>query len=309
LGFFGRGQMVSSFEEAAFSTPVGQVADLVESQFGIHIIQVTDARAAGLAPLEEVRNDIRRELSLRNAEDRIFNQAEQLRAGADSLENFSSAAETAGLPLEEFRATADDRLFDLAPSPEFREAIFDLPVGGVSQPVRMAKGMAILAVVKESPPGVAPLAEVRETVGTAILNDRLRKASIVAARKAVGDNQDLDKAAKSLGIEIQDSGDLIPGPVILAGTGGNTPELQTTMFGDEIATGSKGILEVPAGALIYEVTDRTPFDSVAFQAGKADLKAELLLQKRNVYLQTVLTKIMEGYEIQINQELIARQDS
>lgn len=44
LGWFTRGRMVPQFEETAFKTPVGQLAEPVLSQFGWHIIQVTDRR-------------------------------------------------------------------------------------------------------------------------------------------------------------------------------------------------------------------------------------------------------------------------
>lgn len=44
LGYFGRGQMVPQFEAVAFSLPVGEVSKPVWTQFGWHLIKVTDRR-------------------------------------------------------------------------------------------------------------------------------------------------------------------------------------------------------------------------------------------------------------------------
>lgn len=58
LGFFPRGQMVKAFEDAAFTMKPGAPSQLVESEFGFHIIRVTDHRTARTVPLAEVNDRI-----------------------------------------------------------------------------------------------------------------------------------------------------------------------------------------------------------------------------------------------------------
>lgn len=62
LGFFGRGEMVPEFEEAAFSLEVGEMSGVVESEHGYHIIKVTDKKEAKEYTLEEKREEIREQL-------------------------------------------------------------------------------------------------------------------------------------------------------------------------------------------------------------------------------------------------------
>ncbi len=54
---FGHGYMVKEFEEAAFSVPVGEISDVVETQYGYHILKIL-SREKESRPLDEVRSEI-----------------------------------------------------------------------------------------------------------------------------------------------------------------------------------------------------------------------------------------------------------
>ncbi len=58
LGYFGRGQMVKPFEDAAFSMEKGEISGIVQTQFGYHIIKLTDKKPAGMVPFEQVKGQI-----------------------------------------------------------------------------------------------------------------------------------------------------------------------------------------------------------------------------------------------------------
>lgn len=59
LGFFARDRMVKPFSDAAFGMKVGEISGIVESEFGYHIIKVTDTRPAGAVSFDEVKKQIR----------------------------------------------------------------------------------------------------------------------------------------------------------------------------------------------------------------------------------------------------------
>ncbi len=63
LGTFGRGQMVPEFEEAAFELEVGELSPVIETQFGYHILQVTERVPAQTQSYEEAQERIRQFLT------------------------------------------------------------------------------------------------------------------------------------------------------------------------------------------------------------------------------------------------------
>lgn len=62
LGFVSKGQLVPEFEQVAFALKIGQISSPVKTQFGYHIIQVLERKAAQPSTLDQVREQIRRKL-------------------------------------------------------------------------------------------------------------------------------------------------------------------------------------------------------------------------------------------------------
>ena len=100
VGFFAKGRMVPQFEQAAFGLKnKNDLSDVVESQFGYHIIQLLDRKPAGIRPFEEVKDELAKEVRATITQDARVAEAQRLQANgtpdAKAMEAFAKTYEAA----------------------------------------------------------------------------------------------------------------------------------------------------------------------------------------------------------------------
>jgi peptidyl-prolyl cis-trans isomerase C len=71
LGFFPRGQMVPPFDQTAFALKPGEISDVVTTEFGYHIIKLTEKKEGSLVPLEQVKPKVIEYLTTQKKQERV----------------------------------------------------------------------------------------------------------------------------------------------------------------------------------------------------------------------------------------------
>ena len=83
LGWFDRGRMVKPFEDAAFSLKPGEISDIVETQFGYHVIRVADHQDGRVIPFDEVQEMIGERIAAESRQENVDAYIKQLREEAE----------------------------------------------------------------------------------------------------------------------------------------------------------------------------------------------------------------------------------
>ena len=169
LGSFGRGAMVKAFEEAVFAMKPGEISNVVESEFGYHIIKLTGVTPGKVRSLDEARAEIEKEWTRREAQKKftesaegftntVYEQADSLKPAADKykLKLEKTAAFTRAAPPKEINhPKLLERLFsdDAVKSRRNVEAI------------EIAPGVMVSARVADyKPQAIRPFEEVQAAV-------------------------------------------------------------------------------------------------------------------------------------------------
>ena len=177
LGFFGPGAMVPEFEEVVFKAAVGEISDIVRTDFGLHIIEVTDIKPASLRPFDEVRDEIIDELRAQEVSRRMPVLAEQFaNAVYEQPDSLAPAAELLGLEVRstDWMSQGDAQLGG-HDHPRLIEALFDPETrasGENVEAVEVERGVMVSARVAEyEASSQLPFDEVREAIRTRLRAD------------------------------------------------------------------------------------------------------------------------------------------
>lgn len=82
LNFFAKERMVPEFSEAAYSMDIGEISDVVETQFGYHVIKVTEKKEGETVAFDEVKDNIANYLKQQKQQELVQNFAQDLRSKA-----------------------------------------------------------------------------------------------------------------------------------------------------------------------------------------------------------------------------------
>ena len=306
IGWITHGQTVKEFEDTAFNMAPGQVSGLVHTTYGIHIIKVFDKQTAHLQSFNDVQSAIH---------DTLMKQkmAAALEAYADQLETklkanpkqFASVAKQAGLevkqtPLFQYSQTVPD----FGSNDAFQNLSFQLRQDEVGQPITVPKGTAIIQVTQIVPAHTPKLVDVRARVEE---DYRAAQSQTLAHQKAqafaeAAKKGDFAKLAKAGGYDLQESKDFTQQDTVPnLGPGQGVPEAFTLQPGQ-----TSGVLTAEGNDVVIHVLTHTPPDESGFTAQQADIREQLLTQKRalayEIYRQNLKKELIASGQLKMNEQ-------
>ena len=177
LGIITRGFFGEAFEEAAFSLDQGEVSDIVETDSGLHLLKVTEMNVPSF---EEIRDELRDEAALAQAEDEFNERAQRLIDESFAADDLASVADSLGLTLQESDWISRDGANGVLSEPGVMDTAFASDVideGYNSEVIELdSQRRLVLRVAEHRQETTLPLDEVRQQVREAVVNEATQDA-------------------------------------------------------------------------------------------------------------------------------------
>ena len=281
LGWLVKGQTVKPFEDAAFALKPKEISGLVKTQFGYHIIQVLDHQQAHLQTLDEARAQLTDEVRKQRAGQMLQDLIDRAEA-ALKKEAPDAVAKELNLapPLQVDNLAPGQPVPTIGVNKDFDQSIASLQKGEVSSPVSVPPNRVVIAQVT----GVAPThpatleeseARIRQILEEQKSNQKEMDAAAELVAKTKTFNGDLEKAAKSMGLELK-----TPPPFdrssAVEGLGSSASLGQA--FAEPVGS-ILGPVPVPGGRVVAKVLAHIPADMSKLPAQTAGLRDELRRKK------------------------------
>ena len=306
LDYFARGRMVPEFETAAFALETGQVSDLVRTQYGFHIIKVTDKKPAVTRPLDEVRAQIEEQLKRQRADEQVTARAAELSGRIDDPSDLDAVAKESGLTIAEVEFGRDDPVPGLGVAPQIAATAFQLKQGEVRGPIVSARGPVFVALSGIREPYVPTLYRVKERVREDLIRARAVDLSRQQAAKiadALRGAANFAAAAKSQGLEAKET-QLVP-------RGSPLPDIGVNAEVDKVAFGlPAGAVSEPIGTsdatVIVRVEERDEVTADELRQGKEAFREQLVTERRGRFFTAYMANAKERMRIEVNDDVVRR---
>ena len=274
LGWFSKSTMVKPFSNAVFAaTREGLLGDVVETDFGFHIIKVTGAKSNKTFTVASVEEEFAPSDETRNE---IFRKADNFANGLEGVEPFRTKAAAEKLAIADGNnlGPAERRVGNLGDARSLVSWAFrDGSVGDVSDVTEVNGDYVIAVVTGETEDGYKPLdAELKETITPLVKKQSIGK---IIADKLRDKKDDLEALAKQFGNDaaVNTSSDLRLNSASLAAVGFD-PGAIGSAFAIEAGKRSQPIIaengvlvvEMIRKTIAPEVTDLTTYRNQLLQA-------------------------------------------
>ena len=305
LGFFGRGQMVAPFEEAAFALAPGELSGPVQTRYGWHLIKVEERLEESGGEKVHARHILLRYQPSRTTEDSLRSRAEvfQEQAAAEGFAAALAASGTEATPTNFLRKSQAVPGIS-ANTTWLVNWFFEQEPGAVSQVVEDDLGLWVVHLVAKRPEGTVPLDELRDQLEPLV---RTRKKAVRAAarleavRREVEAGTTLAQAAQNAGVELQ-TPEAFARTESVEGLGranaviGAAFRLEEGQLSEviEVTEGGK------RGAYLLKLLEKTPVDEEQFAAQREQVVAQLQAQREQEAVQNWFAYLYETAEIEDN---------